>query len=501
MVIGHDIVKVLSPDTKKLSAIRFWGDKVKIKSEDNNFYKIEFFDKKMDKNVSGLISKKTNLIDPDQNKILSVSFIDVQQGDAMVVESPKGKKILIDGGDNQLFARYLASRFPNSSKEDPIIIDAIVVTHGDADHFTGLTEIYKSEKNENIAKRLFIFPKRIFHNGIVKGPSKVDGKSVSVQEIFGKTFVQENKTYLIDLVNDLIKIRDERLNGPFKRWINAIKGWKTHEKTNETMTIKRLQYGDDTEFSFLSDEKIAIKVLGPNTEIINNKTALSLLHEPSDRINMILTDELELQHSKTYSASHTINGHSIVLQIKYGNVKFFLAGDLNHEAEKKLVELTVKNEINISSEILKVPHHGSSDFDSKFLKNVKPIISIISSGDESVKKEYIHPRASLVGALGKYARTGSPVIFVTELAAFFEKVGYTKLADEKIGKESTKKDKGDATSSFFAFKRTQYGIVHIRTDGNRVLAFTHSGRQDLKEAYAFRIDENEKISPEKINKI
>ena len=46
MVIGHDIVKVLSPDTKKLSAIRFWGDKVKIKSQDNNFYKIEFFDKK-----------------------------------------------------------------------------------------------------------------------------------------------------------------------------------------------------------------------------------------------------------------------------------------------------------------------------------------------------------------------------------------------------------------------------------------------------------------------
>ena len=145
--------------------------------------------KKVNKKVSGLISKKTNLIDPDQNNILTVSFIDVQQGDAMVVESPKGKKILIDGGDNQLFARYLASRFPNSSKEDPIIIDAIVVTHGDADHFTGLTEIYKSEKNENLTKRLFIFPKRIFHNGIVKGPSKVDGKLVSVQKDFSKNLL------------------------------------------------------------------------------------------------------------------------------------------------------------------------------------------------------------------------------------------------------------------------------------------------------------------------
>ena len=71
MVIGPDIVKVLSPEnTKKLLAIRFWGDKVKIKNEDNNFYKIEFFDKKVNKRVSGLISKKTNLIDNQNQYIL-----------------------------------------------------------------------------------------------------------------------------------------------------------------------------------------------------------------------------------------------------------------------------------------------------------------------------------------------------------------------------------------------------------------------------------------------
>jgi beta-lactamase superfamily II metal-dependent hydrolase len=35
---------------------------------------------------------------------------------------------------------------------------------------------------------------------------------------------------------------------------------------------------------------------------------------------------------KTLSASHTINGHSVVLRLTYGNVRCFFGGDLNAEA-------------------------------------------------------------------------------------------------------------------------------------------------------------------------
>ena len=42
--------------------------------------------------------------------------------------------------------------------------------------------------------------------------------------------------------------------------------------------------------------------------------------------------------TSSYSASHTINGHSIVLRIVYGNVRLLLCGDLNQEAMKRLVE-------------------------------------------------------------------------------------------------------------------------------------------------------------------
>jgi hypothetical protein len=63
---------------------------------------------------SGL--KPADVVIPKKdNRVLKVNFVDVQQGDGAVIESPDGKVILVDGGDNQLFARYLAARFRGTS--------------------------------------------------------------------------------------------------------------------------------------------------------------------------------------------------------------------------------------------------------------------------------------------------------------------------------------------------------------------------------------------------
>jgi hypothetical protein len=47
----------------------------------------------------------------------------------------------------------------------------------------GLSEIYRSEKSKIERNRLFVRPRRIYHNGIVKGPSKKGGKSIIVTMI------------------------------------------------------------------------------------------------------------------------------------------------------------------------------------------------------------------------------------------------------------------------------------------------------------------------------
>ena len=55
------------------------------------------------------------LVPKSENKVLRLNFVDVQQGDGSVIESPSGQIILVDGGDNQLFARYLAGRFTDTA--------------------------------------------------------------------------------------------------------------------------------------------------------------------------------------------------------------------------------------------------------------------------------------------------------------------------------------------------------------------------------------------------
>ena len=85
-------------------------------------------------------------------------MVDVQQGDGMVLETPPDENdetrlVFIDGGDNKLFARHVAARYRHrqSSAANPLEVDLILITHGDADHFEGLTDIKRSETEPGIS--------------------------------------------------------------------------------------------------------------------------------------------------------------------------------------------------------------------------------------------------------------------------------------------------------------------------------------------------------------
>ncbi|MGJ5814539.1 ComEC/Rec2 family competence protein [Paludibaculum fermentans] len=469
---------------KKLLATLAWGDKVEVISENAKSVEINIDAATEDADGSFNIVKRSGFICTEprkviaplkNNKVLKFDFVDVQQGDGMVIETPGGKIMLVDGGDNQLFARYLAARFRGSSDDQPKEIDCILVTHGDADHFAGLVEIRKSEKNSNPAKRLFIHPSRIFHNGLVKRPSDREQK-----DLLGPTVKSGDELLLTGLVDDLVTdVTAEEMNKPFREWRKAIETFRCRGGVQ----MQRLQRGRDDAFGFLSDgepESIKVTVLGPIPVRHQGKDALKFLGSPSkvarqdgDGLN------LNLKESRGLSASHTINGHSVVLHLQYGDFGFMLAGDLNAEAETVLVRDHNKGEISLKADVLKVPHHGSADFKSAFLKAVAPAISVVSSGDESSRKEFIHPRANLVGALGRFSSLDEPLVFVTEMVAFFEMVGFVSP------KEADANKKDSPPARFFAFRRSAFGIVKVRTDGKRILVYTNSGMKKLNEAYAF----------------
>ena len=437
-----------------------------------------------------------------------VNFVDVQQGDGAVIETPKGKIVLIDGGDNVMFARYLATRFRRTKENRPKKIDCVVVTHGDADHFAGLTEIHKSEEFGDY-RSLFIHPERVYHNGIVKRPSKDEnGKSVPDVKLLGATKVVADPetgkeiTLLTGLETDLTKVDPAEMNEPFRKWQEAL---KTYQKRGGKIKFRRLQKGDDAAFDFLADEGVKVEVLGPLTTKAGGTEGLKFLGEPP-RGPRIGHESLDLGTAefRGKSASHTINGHSIIFRLTYGKFNFLFTGDLNDEAARRLTALHNAGEINLQAEVFKVPHHGSADFSGALLQAVSPVISVISSGDESARKEYVHPRATIVGALGRYSRLEEPLIFVTELVAFFRYVGPTRAEFHELDAEDTcvirngvavENAKLKKLRQFLAFTRDAYGIVKVRTDGERLLVYTNSGQSDLKEAYAYQFDINGKVRP------
>jgi len=133
--INTDLVKIFSSEQKKDSflTVLAWGDEVELIEKKAGFFKVELKDFAV-KNGSLVAANKTgfilrtnsnksffdSILEPISNKkVMAVSVVDVQQGDGSVIETPKGKIILIDGGDNQMFARYLAARYSGSSKDNP----------------------------------------------------------------------------------------------------------------------------------------------------------------------------------------------------------------------------------------------------------------------------------------------------------------------------------------------------------------------------------------------
>ncbi len=92
-----------------------------------------------------------------------------------------------------------------------------------------------------------------------------------------------------------------------------------------------------------------------------------------------------------YADESPLNNNSIVIHMRYGDVKFLFTGDIERRAEADLVRIYGKS---LSSHILKAPHHGSgSSSTPAFLKAVTPAVAVISAGEGN---SFGHPHPSVV---------------------------------------------------------------------------------------------------------
>jgi beta-lactamase superfamily II metal-dependent hydrolase len=100
------------------------------------------------------------------------------------------------------------------------------------------------------------------------------------------------------------------------------------------------------------------------------------------------TDILSPNYDNGFSGT---NNNSIVIKMSLGEIDFLFTGDSVEDNNQYLLDT-----YDLDIEVLKVSHHGGIDGTSEaFLAEVTPIVSVISSGNNS----YGHPSQTVIGLL------------------------------------------------------------------------------------------------------
>lgn len=94
--------------------------------------------------------------------VLTIRYLDVGQGDSILITAPSGQTMLIDGGRSESRMRELIRQY-NISR-----IDAVVASHWDSDHITGLVSA------------VALFKPKLFINNGVATTTQVADKLVNV---------------------------------------------------------------------------------------------------------------------------------------------------------------------------------------------------------------------------------------------------------------------------------------------------------------------------------
>ena len=121
---------------------------------------------------------------------------------------------------------------------------------------------------------------------------------------------------------------------------------------------------------------------------------INVIKKGTDSINLGENTKVTV-FSPTKDYYEDLNNYSPVIKIEYGKTSFLFTGDAQKDVEK---EILATNE-DISADILKVGHHGSSTSTTKdFLNKVNPSIGVISLGKDNT---YNHPNDGTVKRLNQ----------------------------------------------------------------------------------------------------
>ena len=188
---------------------------------------------------------------------LHVSFLDVGQGDAILIQTPNGQDILIDGGpDPQEINLELSEQLPFWDRT----IDLVVCTQPHADHVTGLIDVLQRYRVKRVLDPGVPYDSAIYQEWL---------RLIEDREI---EYSIARSGQEIDLGNG---IKIEVLNPPESLWEG------TGDDVDNNGVVLRLSWGQ-VSFLFTADirEEAEFELIGQRANL--RSTVLKVAHHGSD---------------------------------------------------------------------------------------------------------------------------------------------------------------------------------------------------------------------------
>ena len=139
---------------------------------------------------------------PSQN--LTMSFIDVGQGDSILVILPNTKTLLIDGGERQSSDKVLSTLREHGLS----YIDVIVATHPHADHIGGLIDVINTVNVGQVLDSGQVHTTQTFE-GLLDA---IYNKQIPLRSVGEGESITLDPTVKIDILNPPASIRDSASN-------------------------------------------------------------------------------------------------------------------------------------------------------------------------------------------------------------------------------------------------------------------------------------------------
>jgi competence protein ComEC len=212
---------------------------------------------------------------------MQVHFIDVGQGDSILIQTPLNRTILIDAGPPEAGEKIVA--YLEKLHIDKI--DLLVATHPDIDHIGGILKVMKTIEVEEILDTGKLHPTKTFANYI----SEIRKQKIPVQIAEKNVPIEIDPMITIDVWN----------------------AYERYKNNNKSSIVLKLTYGD-VDFLLMSDveqqqEKEFLKEYDVRAEILKvghhgSKTSSSL-----NFLKAVNPEVAILTYSKENNYGHPVN--------------------------------------------------------------------------------------------------------------------------------------------------------------------------------------------------